>query len=51
MDKETGKWYTDWGDEKWHPTDNNAGRGCYDVQNFVCDKMKDDIDRLGLKCR
>jgi len=38
------KRYTDWGEEDWQLSD-MQGRGCYDVQNFVCDKMKDGFDR------
>lgn len=45
VEKDTGMWYTDWGEEDWHANDNPQGRGCYDVQNFVCDKMKDGFDR------
>ena len=40
INKKNGLWYTDWGEEDFHWSENNQGRGCYDVQNFVCDKMK-----------
>ena len=44
MNKESGRWYSDWG-EYWTPSDQTGGRGCYDKQNYVCDYMKDGIDR------
>ena len=44
MNKESGKWFSDWG-EFWQPSGNSGGRGCYDKQNYVCDKMKDGKDR------
>ena len=44
MNRDTGKWYSDWG-EYWDPTNNSGARGCYDKQNYVCDKMKDGVDR------
>ena len=44
MNKETGKWYSDWG-EYWKPTDNSGARGCYDKQNYICDAMKDGFAR------
>jgi len=46
MSKESGQWTTDYGDKvSIRPEDETEARGCYSSEYFVCDMMKDGIDR------